>query len=123
MGAGDGARGAGGQRVDDGAEDVAGPGLVADDAALEGVDADVEEAVLVLGGEAVVLAAGGRGGFLEALGLGEEDADDGLEDGGVDVEGDVDEGEGPFLRGISEDGCREVEAGSWSPVCITLPLA
>lgn len=43
----------------------------------------------------LVLGAVARGA--EGLGVGEEDAEDGLEEGGVEVEGDVDEGVGAFL--------------------------
>lgn len=53
--------------------------------------------MLVVCREALELVLCRVAGEVEALGLGEEDAEDGLEEGRVEVEGDVDEGVSAFL--------------------------
>ena len=73
------------QAVDDGLEDIAGPGGVADDGDFDWGDGDVEEAVLVVRGEAVELVLGRVVRDVDGLGLRDEGADDGLDEKGVDV--------------------------------------
>ena len=67
-----------GKGLDDGLEDILGPGAVADDGALDWRDANVKETVLIVGGETLQLLLGGIPRRLETLGLGEKDAQDGL---------------------------------------------
>lgn len=54
--------------------------------------------MLVVCREALELVLCRVAGEVEALGLGEEDAEDGLEEGRVEVERDVDEGVSAFLQ-------------------------
>lgn len=89
------------EAVDGRAKDILGPGGVADEGALDGGDGDVEEAVLLVGGQAVELVLGRVGGDVEVLGLGNEGADDGLDEEGVELVGKVYEVVGAFLRGVS----------------------
>lgn len=58
---------------------------MADDADLDGRDGDVEEAVLVVRGEAVELVRGGVRSDVDGLRLWDEGADDGLDEEGVEV--------------------------------------
>lgn len=66
-----------------GLKDVFGPGAVADNGALHRSDANIEEAMLAVGIEALQLMFGLTLGRLEGLGLREKDAEDGLQQGRV----------------------------------------
>ena len=91
-----------GQLADEGLEDVLGPGAVADDGHLDRGDADVEEAMLLaVEAKTLQLVLGSVARRAEGLGVREEDAQDGLEEGRVEVKRNVDEGVGAFLLTIS----------------------
>ena len=72
-----------------------------DERDLDGRDGDVEEAVLLVGRQAVELVLGRVGGDVEVLRLRDEGADDGLDEEGVEFVGEVDEVVGAFLGGVS----------------------
>ncbi|ROW11687.1 hypothetical protein VPNG_05661 [Cytospora leucostoma] len=92
LGHGDGPGGLLGQLVDDGLEELLGPGLVAGYRALDGRHADVEEAVLLVDGEALEPALERGAAIVQARG--QEDADDGLDELRVEVQRDVYQAEG-----------------------------
>lgn len=84
-----GAGGLAGQGAQDGLEDVVGPGAAANDRGLEGGDADVEEALVrrgVVEGEALQLTLGTVAGRrANGLGLGQQNTQDGLYKGRVEI--------------------------------------
>lgn len=86
------------QRLQDGLKHILGPGGVADKRALYGSDANVEEAMLSVGSEPLKLKLGRVAGAGDALGLGEEDSEDWLEEGRIEVERDVDQRIGAILN-------------------------